>query len=179
MTVNATLINLYHVCPRECWLHANGIRMEHTSDTVYDGKLLHETSYPQRSEKHTEIELSATSETGVLLTGKIDFYDAKQKVIHETKRSNKVETAHEWQAKYYIWLLELNNIKDVHAVLEYPKLRETTEVWLNSPDRLYLQEAVQEIDKLIQNERCPSRIKSKICKSCSYYDFCYIEEVEP
>jgi CRISPR-associated exonuclease Cas4 len=52
MTINATLINLYHVCHREMWLHANGIRMEHTSDTVYDGKLLHETSYPQRAEKY-------------------------------------------------------------------------------------------------------------------------------
>nr|MBP8945773.1 Dna2/Cas4 domain-containing protein [Paludibacteraceae bacterium] len=43
MQVNATLINLYHVCKRECWLHANGIRFEHTSDLVYDGKLIHET----------------------------------------------------------------------------------------------------------------------------------------
>lgn len=32
MYINATLINLYNVCQRELWLHANGIRFEHTSD---------------------------------------------------------------------------------------------------------------------------------------------------
>jgi len=73
MTINATLINLYHVCKREMWLHANGIRMEHTSDTVAEGKLIHETSYPQRAEKYTEIEIGGS---------KIDFYDAKNKIIH-------------------------------------------------------------------------------------------------
>jgi CRISPR-associated exonuclease Cas4 len=175
MTINATLINLYHVCPREMWLHANGIRMEHTSDTVYDGKLLHETSYPQRAVKHSEIELSALCE-GTALTGKIDFYDAKDKIIHETKRSDKVEQAHEWQLKYYIWLFELNGIQDVHGLLEYPKLRQTGEVWLSQADRSYLQEVVLQIKVLLESENCPDRINARICKSCSYYDLCYIDE---
>lgn len=30
INVTGTLINLYQVCKRETWLHANGIRMEHT-----------------------------------------------------------------------------------------------------------------------------------------------------
>src|SRR5690606_32181057 len=37
------------------------------------------------------------------LTGKIDFFDTKNKVVHETKRSNKVEQAHIWQVKFYLW----------------------------------------------------------------------------
>src|SRR5690606_6231039 len=98
MTINATLINLYKVCPRECWLHANGIRMEHNSDTVADGKLLHETSYQSRNDKHSELSIEANFE-GISLFGKIDFYDVKRKIIHETKRGNKVESAHVWQVK--------------------------------------------------------------------------------
>lgn len=39
INVTGTLINLYQVCKRETWLHANGIRMEHTSDVVTEGKL--------------------------------------------------------------------------------------------------------------------------------------------
>ena len=58
MHLTATHINYYHICQRKLWLFANGINMEHTSDTVYDGKLLHETSYPQRAVKYTEIDLS-------------------------------------------------------------------------------------------------------------------------
>lgn len=175
MTINATLINLYHVCPREMWLHAHGIRMEHTSDTVYDGKLLHETSYPQRAMKHSEVELSATFD-GVTLTGKIDFYDAGEKVIHETKRSDKAEEAHSWQLKYYLWLFELNGIPGVRGILEYPKLRQTSEVTLQDTDRSYLQEVIQRVRQLLQQEECPARLKAKICKSCSYYELCYIDE---
>ncbi|HEU5366354.1 MAG TPA: CRISPR-associated protein Cas4 [Hanamia sp.] len=175
MIINATLINLYHVCKRECWLHANGVTMEHTSDTVYDGKLLHENSYPQRNEKHSEMELTAIIDN-IELSGKIDFFDAKEKIIHETKRSDKVEEAHEWQVKYYIWLLELNNINGAHATLEYPILRHKSMVELTQSDREHLQKTVEHIINLIQDDNCPSKINAKICKTCSYYELCYIEE---
>lgn len=168
MTVTATLINLYHVCHRELWLHANGIRMEHTSDTVYEGKLIGETTYPQRPEKYTEVEIGGS---------KIDFYDAKDKVIHEIKKSNKAEEAHEWQVKYYIWLLKKEGIEGVTGMLEYPKLRETKQVLLTPTDENYLQTAMVQINVLVESEQCPPVIHAKICTSCSYYDFCYINEL--
>ncbi len=175
MTINATLINLYNVCKRECWLHANGITMEHTSDTVYDGKLLHETSYADRSEKHSEIDISAKY-NDVDLYGKIDFYDSKRKIIHETKRGNKVEEAHSWQVRFYLWLLKLNGINDATGIIEYPLLRKTDEVILSRADELHLQELVKAVTVLQASETCPPVIKTKICKSCSYYELCYIAE---
>ena len=56
MNLIGTHFNYYQVCKRKLWLFANGIHMEHTSDLVYDGKLIHENSYPQRSSKYEEIE---------------------------------------------------------------------------------------------------------------------------
>ena len=150
--------------------------MEHTSDTVYDGKLLHETSYPQRSEKYTEIELSAALNGEISLTGKIDFYDANEKVIHETKRSDKVEEAHEWQVKYYIWLLELNGIEGARAILEYPTLRHKSVVMLNEADEQHLLNIISAIVQVKESDTCPPKINAKICKSCSYYELCYIDE---
>lgn len=182
MTINATLINLYHVCKRECWLHANGVRMEHTSDIVYDGKLLHEISYPQRAEKHTEIELSvkifpkSKDIKEVVLYGKIDFYNARDKIIHETKRSDKVENAHEWQVKYYLWLLKLNGVDGASAVLEYPLIRHTNHLELKEPDEWYLEDVIIKVAKLKESEVCPPVINAKICKSCSYFDLCYVDE---
>jgi CRISPR-associated exonuclease Cas4 len=167
MTITATLINLYHICHRELWLHANGIRMEHTSDTVYEGKMIGETTYPQRPEKYTEIEIGGS---------KIDFYDAKNKVVHEIKKSDKAEEAHQWQVKYYIWLLAQNGVDGVKGILEYPKLRQITEVLLTASDEAYLQWAIAQIKALTESDSCPPVINSKICKSCSYYDFCYIED---
>ncbi len=175
MTINATLINLYHVCKRECWLHTNGITMEHTSDTVYDGKLLHETSYSQRNEKHSEMNISAGYD-GIDLFGKIDFYDARQKIIHETKRSDKVEAAHEWQVKFYLWLLELNGIEGASAILEYPLLRLTDKIDITPKDIEYLEEVTKTIAQLKESEQCPPVINAKICKSCSYYELCYVGE---
>ncbi|MEB2778532.1 CRISPR-associated protein Cas4 [Algoriphagus sp. D3-2-R+10] len=175
MQINATLVNLYHICKRECWLHANGVTMEHTSDTVYDGKLLHENSYPGRNEKHAEMIVEA-SHRGISLTGKIDFYDARQQLIHETKRSDKAEQAHAWQVKFYLWLLRLNGIEGATAILEYPLLRQTDRLELLEADIDYLEQTVVKIAALKENGQCPPVINAKICKSCSYFDFCYSGE---
>ena len=139
MIITGTYFNYYQVCKRKLWLFANGINMEHTSDMVYDGKLIHETSYPQRSERYEEIEIDGI---------KIDFYDTHNKVIHEIKRSDKVEKAHEWQVKYYIYVLERNGIKDVSGILEYPTLRQTSKVELTNEDRKRIGEIEIEIRKL-------------------------------
>ncbi len=176
MQLIATHINYYHVCHRKLWLFANGISMEHTSEKVADGKLLHETSYPQRAERYTEIALSATSKDGTDLFGQVDFYDAREKVIHEIKRSDKMEEAHEWQVKFYLWLLLQNGIEGAAGLLEYPKLRDTKRVNLTEADIITLEKSADAIQKIVRGEQCPPRINKKLCKSCSYYDFCYVEE---
>lgn len=168
MEVTATLINLYHVCKRETWLHANGIRMEQTSDVVYEGKLIGETSYSRRAAKYTELDLGVA---------KIDFYDPRERVVHEVKKSNKMEHAHEWQVKYYLYLMEQAGIEGATGLLEYPKLRETQEVLLTQADRSYLEDILPEIKDLIGQEQCPPRLdKKSICRSCSYFDFCWSGE---
>ncbi|MDB5247783.1 MAG: cas4 [Segetibacter sp.] len=168
MHLTATHINYYFVCHRKLWLFANGINMEHTSDTVAEGKLIHETSYAQRAEKYTEIEIGGS---------KIDFYDAKNKVIHEVKKSDSIEDAHEWQVKYYIWLLKQNGIEGVTGIIEYPKLKHTSKVSLSDEDVSFLENIKQHIERMVENEVCTRRINSKICKKCSYYDFCYVGEI--
>lgn len=167
MPITATLINLYHVCKRETWLHAHGIRMEHTSDTVYEGKLIHETAYPQRAERYREIELDGV---------KIDFYDPHRKVVHEIKKSNKAEAAHLAQVKYYLYVLERNGVEGVTGILEYPKLRQREEVQLTKEDREDIRRWVAEIEALIASEQCPPLLNKPICKQCSYFDFCYSGE---
>ncbi|HZH95243.1 MAG TPA: CRISPR-associated protein Cas4 [Flavisolibacter sp.] len=167
MQLTATHINYFFICHRKLWLFANGIRMEHTSGTVAEGKLIGETTYPQRAEKYTEVEIGGS---------KIDFYDVKNKIIHEVKKSDSIEEAHRWQVKYYIWLLVQNGMEGVTGILEYPKLRQTTPVVLTDADVLYLQSASAQIKAVVESEGCPPVINSKICKQCSYFDFCYIED---
>ncbi len=162
-----THINYYYVCQRKLWLFHHGIRMEHTSDTVTEGKLIHETSYPQRAAKYTELELPGA---------KIDFYDAKTKTVHEVKKSNKIEVAHIAQVKYYLYLLEEAGVEHPKGLIEYPRLRQTEEVTLTADDRKAIQEWIEDINRIVTLPTAPPLLRSKICKRCSYYDFCYVEE---
>lgn len=167
MQITGTHFNYYQLCKRKLWLFASGINMEGSSDLVYEGKLIHETSYPQRSEKYEEVEIDGV---------KVDYYDAKRKVIHEIKKSDKVEAAHEWQLKYYIYVFERNGIEGCTGILEYPTLRQKSEVVLSGVDRDMIKEMESKISDIIESEECPPLNKKGICKSCSYYYFCFSNE---
>jgi CRISPR-associated exonuclease Cas4 len=176
MTIIATHINYLHICPRKLWLFVNGINMEHTSDLVTEGKLIGETTYPNRAARYKEIELSASLHGGLIGAAKIDFYDATDKVVHEVKKSNSREEAHQWQVRFYLYLLELNGIEGATGLLEYPKLRQTEEVFLTAPDREYLLESIKTIHLLMEAEECPPKLPKSKCKNCSYFDFCWVLE---
>lgn len=167
MIITGTHFNYYQLCHRKLWLFANGINMEQESDLVYEGKLIHEYSYPQRSTKYEEVEIDGI---------KVDYYDPKNKIIHEIKKSNKIDKAHEFQLKYYMYVFEQHGINGVKGILEYPLLRKTTEMILSDVDRENIKSMYDDIAKIITQKACPPCTKKGICKNCSYYDFCYINE---
>ncbi|MBK8053748.1 MAG: CRISPR-associated protein Cas4 [Saprospiraceae bacterium] len=162
--ITATLINLYHVCKRELWLHANEIRMEHTSDTVTEGKLIGENTYTDRAAKYTELQLDGI---------KIDYYDARNKVVHEIKKSDKMEAAHEAQVKYYLYKLKQHGVEGATGILEYPTLRHTSQIILTDEDVIVIQRWEADISEIISREEMPGVIDKPVCKRCSYFEFCY------
>lgn len=169
MNITGTHFNYYLICHRKLWLFANGINMEANSDLVYEGKLIHETSYARRSEKFQEIELAGI---------KIDYYDPYNKVVHEIKKSDKHEEAHEWQVKYYLYILDQNGVKGVSGLLEYPRLHKIDEVLLTVPDKEAIDKNLIDIQEIIHQEQCPERIERSRCRNCSYFDFCWSGEAD-
>ena len=167
MDITGTHINYYFVCKRKLWLFANSMQMEHSSDLVYEGKMIHEVSYPQRSAKYEEVAIGGI---------KIDFYDKKNKVIHEIKKSPKLKNAHIWQLKYYIYVFQKAGITGVSGILEYPKQRKLEEVHLSKDDIERLNEIEQEIISIIHSDEAPEMVKMTRCEQCSYYDFCMSDE---
>lgn len=167
MQITGTHIAYLHACHRKLWLFANGIQMEHTSDIVADGKLIAETTYLDRARKYTELAIDGI---------KIDFYDAKNRVVHEVKKSDSKEIAHEWQVKFYLWVLLLNDINGATGILEYPKFRETKQIFLSNTDIEELKTIIGNANVLLKTDDIPSKIQLKYCKSCSYYELCYIDE---
>jgi CRISPR-associated exonuclease Cas4 len=167
MLVTGSHIAYLHLCQRKLWLFGNGINMEHTSEVVAEGKLIGETAYSERATKFTEIEVDGV---------KIDFYDALNKIVHEVKKSDKMEHAHIAQVKYYIYKLTQKGIEGVTGVLEYPKLKKREEVHLEKDEFLTIEAWEKDVHNIITKEQCPPIVKMSICKTCSYYDFCYSSE---
>lgn len=167
MNITGTHIAYYHTCHRKLWLFANGIQMEHSSDIVAEGKLISETTYLDRARKYTELQIEGI---------KIDYYDAKNKVIHEVKKSNKVESAHIAQVKYYLYIMRKHGIDDATAILEYPKMKQRETVEWQTDDLEMVQQWIQQTSAIISQEGCPPLEKKSICKRCSYFDFCYAQE---
>lgn len=141
--------------------------MEHTSDIVYEGKLIGESSYEDRSRKFTEVEIDGV---------KIDFYDGKNRVIHEVKKSSKMEDAHIAQVKYYIYKLFVKGIDGVKGLIEYPKLKKKLTVELSGDDIRVVEQWETEVRAIADQETCPPLASLKVCKNCSYHDFCHAGE---
>lgn len=168
MNITGTMFNYYHVCHRKLWLFANCINMEQESDLVREGKVIHETSYAERSQRYEEVSIGGV---------KVDFFDARHKVIHEVKKSNKIDAAHEWQLKYYMYVFGENGIEVEKGILEYPLLHRTKDVWLSENDKQQISNMASDIEKIAKSNDCPERQKKAICRNCSYFEFCYANDL--
>ncbi|WP_373550236.1 CRISPR-associated protein Cas4 [Haliscomenobacter sp.] len=166
MLFTATIVAYFHTCKRKMYLHHHGIRMEHTSDVVYEGKLIGESTYPERAAKNTQLELDGI---------KIDYYDAKTNTVHETKKSDKMEQAHLAQVRYYLYVLHRNGIEGARGIIEYPTLRQRQQLEFDPEQDIPLIEGwLSDIEQILAQEECPPVINKSICKNCSYYDYCYV-----
>lgn len=165
MTHSATLISYLHLCHRKLWLHARHIRMEHNSQAVAEGKLIGETTYQRRAKKWKELNLGSS---------KIDHFDPKTNTIREVKKSDKLEHAHVAQVKYYLYLLEERGIEQAKGLIEYPKQRKTLEVILDEVSRKEVKGWATEVERIIGLSDCPDLVKKSYCRSCSFYDFCFV-----
>ncbi len=157
-----TQINYLFVCKRKLWLSSHGITMEHTSDNVHIGKLVHESSYPRAPNK--EIELGPI---------KIDFFKGAGAEVHEVKKSRKLEEAHTFQMLYYLYHLKRRFGVVARGLLDYPVLRKRVEVELTPEKETNLEGALGQIKTIIEAERPPEPARLPYCRKCSYYEFCW------
>ncbi len=163
MKITATHINYLHICHRKLWLFSHNIQCEQESDLVAMGKLIHETAF---SDKRKEYEFDDI---------KVDWLDINKKVIHEVKKSDKVEDAHLWQLKYYIYYFKNKGIGDFTGEINYPKLKKKEKVVLTQDDEKRIEEFIEEINTIVTLPNPPPiKVAKKICRSCSYMELCYI-----
>lgn len=164
MEGNITGVMVYYdlVCKRKLWYFIHEIRMEQDNENVKLGKLLDDSSYT-REEKHINIDDTIN----------IDFIRARG-VIHEVKKSRKIEEAAIWQVKYYLYFLKQRGVEGITGKIDYPLLKQTVTVQLEEDDEMKMQEILEEIRSIEELPLPPDLVRKKICKSCAYYDLCFI-----
>lgn len=163
MEKNITGIMMYYykVCHRKLWYFYHSIQMEQNSDDVALGKMIDENSY-KNDEKHVNVDNTIN----------IDFIKSTG-VLHEVKKSNKIEEASIFQVKYYLYYLKKKDV-NLTAKIDYPKMRKVIEVKLCEDDIVEIEQTIDEIRKIVDCKKPPKLTKKKICKKCAFYDLCYI-----
>jgi CRISPR-associated exonuclease Cas4 len=159
--ITGTQINYLFVCTRKLWLFSHHIEMEHTSDYVAIGELLHEESYA-REKKGIQIDDMIH----------IDFID-KDGVLHDVKSSQSMELAHEMQLLYYLYILRQKGLPNRIGVINYPKQHRKTEVELTPEKEQEVESAMKKVTEITSLPVPPNAGFSRLCKSCSYMELCW------
>lgn len=131
-------------------------------ENVKLGKILHEDSFKREKDYLIDNLIN------------VDFIKITDCVeIHEVKKTQKMETSHEYQLLYYMYYLKNEkNIENIRGFLDYPKNRKKKEVFLTKEKEEELIKIIENINKIISNEM-PKPQKSKICRNCAYFEFCF------
>lgn len=161
LAYTGTQINYYFVCHRKLWLFTRDIRFEDENEYVQLGRLIDENSY-KRNKKQIEI--------GNI---KIDFIDQKG-IIHEIKKSDRIEKAHIYQLKYYIRTLREMGVEDITGEIDYPKLKKRETVIWEEADEAEFETIFSSIRDILGEKKPPAVINKPFCKKCAYYEFCYV-----
>lgn len=160
--ITGVMIYYYKVCSRKLWYFYHEIQMEQNNENVKIGKILDGKTYI-RDNKHINIDNVIN----------IDFIRS-QGVLHEVKKSRKIEEASILQAKYYLYYLWKKDVKDLKARIDYPLLKKTIEIELNEEDIEIIEKNLEAIKEIVESKVPPNLERKNICKSCAYYDLCFV-----
>ena len=160
--INGTQINYYFICTTKLWLFSHNIQLEHESDNVKLGKILHDDSFKREKDYLIDNLIN------------VDFIKLTDCVeIHEVKKTQKMDKSHEYQLLYYMYYLKNEkDIENIKGYLDYPKSRKKKEIFLTKEKEDELVKIIEEINE-INSKEMPKPQKSKICRKCAYFEFCF------
>jgi len=136
--------------------------MESDNENVMIGKILDETTY-KREDKHINIDDVIN----------IDYIKDKG-ILHEVKKSKKIEEAGIMQVKYYLYYLKQKGVEGVKGKVDYPLLKQSINIELTEEDEKYIEDLLIHLKDIVRKPLPPILEKRAICKKCAYFELCYI-----
>lgn len=165
--ISGTAINYYFICHRKLYLYYHNLCYEDNSENVLIGKILHDNRYDKTDKKTIQFD-------GI----KIDKVEGDY-VVEYKKSDSHLESA-EMQLLYYLYKLKERGVHKKGKIIFHEKKKsklagnkKTVEVELSSKKESELKKVFDNINNIIEEEKPPSIINSKICKKCAYFEFCY------
>jgi len=162
MKVTGTMINYLFVCRRKLWLFCRHLEMEHNSDKVALGRLLHEEGFQRERRKELRIDDQVT----------LDFID-RDGILHDVKSGLSMSQAHQMQVLYYLYVLKQKGVPNRQGVINYVKQRRKEEVELTAEKEIQVQTAMGQVKAMANQRQAPPAERLKICRSCSYNELCW------
>lgn len=164
IAVSPTLIWYYHICKREVWLMAHQIVPDQDNTNINIGRTIAEHSY---SRQRKEIRVGSAV---------IDVWekDGDEFVISEVKKSSRFKESARWQLTYYLYLLKTEAGIDARGQLRFPEEKKTESVKLTDEACKQIEEICAEIQKIIGHDRPPALEKTKYCRKCGYFEYCWV-----
>ncbi|MFU8767370.1 MAG: CRISPR-associated protein Cas4 [Candidatus Methanoperedens sp.] len=164
MRITGVKVAYYFICHTKLWLFSHNIALEKEHENVNIGKVLHEDRY-RRDSKDVTIDQTIS----------IDFIRKGESiVVHEIKKTKKMEEAHRWQMLFYLHYLKSKGV-NATGEIHYPLISRKDEVLLSENDEAGIEEFSSKIRELVIN-KMPSPEKKKICPKCAYFEFCFGDE---
>jgi len=160
--ITGSQISYFMHCKRQLWLFSKHIKMEDNSENVLIGRHISDNTFTRQ--KH-EVEIEGI---------KIDFFDSAKKEIHEIKKSDRMDELHVIQLKYYLYILQKKGVESIKGIIDYPLLKKKKEINLTMKDIDEMEKLLTDINSILQMTVPPPVIELPLCKSCSYFDLCYV-----
>ena len=140
-------------------MHGNRLNLEDNSEAVKIGKAVHE----EREEKAKNAELQIEN---------IKIDALTDKYLVEIKKSDADVEASQWQLLLYLKILKEKGIERIGKLDKQKK--NVILVELTEEKEQKLEQYIAQITDLINGDEIPPVQNKTSCKSCAYYEYCYV-----
>lgn len=163
--ISPYIFQAFLTCPREAWLEYHSIGSDQDHEYLTIGRLVHEMSY-QRDRKEIFVDQ--------LL--KIDLF--RGELVAEVKKSSRHLEAAKLQLAYYLYYLKHEKGLEFEGILLFPKERKTERVKLTEELEKEVEKILNRMTPILMRDEPPPVRKTRYCKSCAFFEFCWSEEME-
>lgn len=132
------------------------------------GRLISEETY---SRNRKEISIQTPEQSGGMVIDLVKTEGAEV-VVAEVKKSSRFEKSARMQLAYYLMRLKMLGI-EARGELLFPKERKKVIVELTEDIKEELKKAIDEIKRIIEQDRAPEPKLIKFCKKCGYQELCW------